>query len=370
MPSLLDPLSADARRLLQVIAEGFGANDDAWPVWQYAALRLEADGPDPDDTLRNLPTWQHYYRPVSVPGHGVLPEPDHQIALTVHGLFHVRHPATGHLLRAFLAALGLAAEHQLRVIPLPDRMQEITIQGLDFTQEVNKRADVSLTPRQLASLLRREPATWSGIQNDQSDDWTWNLTRLRLSHVREVTTAEGYLTALEQIVGIPVIAATEQLPPLALPEALDHLDLMWRVVTGQRLLRVPRATSAGLLTQPAASGGEFAARCSALADVLSSFKLAGLPDTGSLQRLETQLQERLGDTAGRAVDGVGTLRHLIALRAGQQHGGAANRSAKAQVSLGLVHYGSDWTGAWDRVRAVAVDALTTIREEIATLIPD
>jgi hypothetical protein len=331
MPSLLDPVSADALRLLQTIADGFGANNDAWPVWQYVALRLEADGLDPEDSLRNLPTWQHHYRPVSVATSGMFPDPDHQIALTVHGLFQVRHPAIDHLLRAFLAALRLAAEQQLRVTPKPGQAQEIIAEGPDITAEVNKQADVSLTPPQLASLLKREPATWSGVQNEQTDNWTWNLTRLRLSRFREVVTAEDYLIALEQIVGIPVIAATEQqLPPLALPEALDHLDLAWRMVTGQRLLRVPRATPAGLLTQPAASGEEFAARCSALTDVLNSFELADPPEmNGSLQRLKTQLQDRLGDTAGRAVGGVEMLRHLVALRVGQQHGGAADRYARA-----------------------------------------
>jgi hypothetical protein len=59
-----------------------------------------------------------------------------------------------------------------------------------------------------------------------------------------------------------------------------------------------------------------------------------------------------------------------ALRAGQQHGGAATRLAKAHADLGLARYGSDWSGAWERVRVLAVDALTAIREALVTLIPD
>lgn len=111
MPSLLDPLPNEAVHLLRTVADGFTANDDNWPVWQYVMLRLDATGVNPEETLQNLPTWQYHYRPVSIEGSG-LPEPDTRIALTVHGMYHADHPATNLLVRAFLTALGLAVERQ------------------------------------------------------------------------------------------------------------------------------------------------------------------------------------------------------------------------------------------------------------------
>jgi len=58
---------------------------------------------------------------------------------------------------------------------------------------------------------------------------------------------------------------------------------------------------------------------------------------------------------------------LFDLRAAQQHQGADTRAIRAQAALGLARFGSDWAGAWDHLRATAIQALTTIREEISPL---
>jgi len=36
--------------------------------------------------------------------------------------------------------------------------------------------------------------------------------------------------------------------------------------------------------------------------------------------------------------------------------------------LGLIRYGNDWAGPWDRIRIVTVEALTTIRESLSTVL--
>lgn len=89
---------------------------------------------------------------------------------------------------------------------------------------------------------------------------------------------------------------------------------------------------------------------------------------GSLNNMKTRLSDLLGDaTAGRARDAVDQLRWIFALRAGQQHQGADADAERARNALGLTQFGSDWTAAWDHLRATAVQALTTIREEISPL---
>jgi len=153
---------------------------------------------------------------------------------------------------------------------------------------------------------------------------------------------------------------------LALPEAFDHLGLAWRIATGQRLFHVPRAVVPAKLTQPANSQEEFESRCSALGDMLKTFDFPA--EGGSLNNMKARLTELLGEaSSGRARDGVDTLRRVFDLRAGQQHHGADTRAERARTALGLTRFGNDWAGAWDHLRAMVVQALTIIREEISPL---
>jgi hypothetical protein len=85
---------------------------------------------------------------------------------------------------------------------------------------------------------------------------------------------------------------------MALPDALDHLDLAWRLATGEHLVRVPRAAIAAKLTQPTASAEGFESRCSALADLLGSLNPSW--QGGTLQNTKGELGELLGDSGGRA----------------------------------------------------------------------
>jgi hypothetical protein len=152
---------------------------------------------------------------------------------------------------------------------------------------------------------------------------------------------------------------------MALPDALDHLDLTWRLATGEHLVGVPRAAMAAKLTQPAVSVEEFESRCSALADLLNALNL---PKPATLHNMKLKLGELLGAQAGRAEAAVEALRSVVALRAGQQHQGADTRAEQAKVALGLAPFAGDWGGAWDHLRAVTVQALDTIREELGSLI--
>jgi len=89
---------------------------------------------------------------------------------------------------------------------------------------------------------------------------------------------------------------------------------------------------------------------------------------GSLNNMKARLSDLLRDeAAGRADAAVDTLRWIFVLRAGQQHHGADTGAERARTALGLTQFGSDWTAAWDHLRARVVQALATIREEISPL---
>lgn len=275
-------------------------------------------------------------------------------------------PAARQLVDAFLTALKTAAVMQRNISPEPTKPTELKVPGDDFTRTVNMAARTELSAAQLFAVLGGEPATWLGI-NQHSGNWTWDLTNIRLAPYAKVQTVEDYLALLDAFVALPQQPALpEYLPPLALPEAFDHLGLAWRIATGQRLFHIPRAAIPAKLTQPAGSQEEFESRCSALCDMLRSFDFPA--EGGSLNNMKARLSDILGDEAAdRARAEVDTLRRIFELRAGQQHHGADTRAERARTALGLAQFGADWAGAWDHLRATVVQALTIIREEISPL---
>jgi hypothetical protein len=368
--SLLDPLPDDALRFLRVIADGYAAAGGCWPCWQWVRQQLwNQHGLDAEQILGGLPTWEYDYRPARLGYRGQpIPKVGDEVPLSILGMAYVYTavPAVSQIVDAFLAALRTATAMQRNIAPEPTRPAELKVPVQDFTRTVNMDAGTELTAAQLCGVLRGEPATWLGI-NQQNSEWTWDLTNIRLAPYAEVREVEDYLTLLDSLVALPEQPAlAEYLPPLALPEAFDHLGLAWRIATDQRLFRVPRAAVPAKLTQPAGSQEEFESRCSALCDMLKSFDFP--TEGGSLNNMKARLGNLLGEEAsGRARAAVDTLRQIFALRAGQQHHGADIGAERARTALGLAQFGSDWAGAWDHLRATVVQTLTIIREEISPL---
>jgi hypothetical protein len=74
-------------------------------------------------------------------------------------------------------------------------------------------------------MLSGDPATWLGV-SQQNGQWTWDLTNARLTPYVEVKTVDDYLVRLDALVAVPQQPSfPEYLPPMALPETLDHLGL-------------------------------------------------------------------------------------------------------------------------------------------------
>jgi hypothetical protein len=83
----------------------------------------------------------------------------------------------------------------------------------------------------------------------------------------------------------------------------------WLLLTGEHLVRVPRAAMAAKLTQSVTSVEEFESRCCVLADLLNALNL---PKPATLHNMKVKLGELLGAEAGRAQAAVGTLRSVVA----------------------------------------------------------
>ncbi len=366
MPTLLNRPSDDALEMLQVIARGY-ETAGCWPCWQWVKQQLWLKDLDAEEVLQGLPTWRHGYRSVRAITNGQLPDNGEQVSLTVHGMGLMVLPAVQLLVRGFLAAINVGIAMQRSITPSVIEPVELKVAGEDFIRPVNGQAGADLKVDQLFGVLRGEPATWRGV-NMNGGQWGWDLTDIRLSRYVGIRDVQDYLARLEEVVGLgQVVPSAAFLGPMALPDAFDHLDLAWRLLTGEYLVRVPRAAMAAKLTQPVASIEEFESRCSALADLLNAFNL---PKPATLHNMKTKLAELLGGEAGRAQAAVDTLRSVVALRAGQQHQGADTRAEQAKVVLGLASFAGDWPGAWNHLRAVTVQALDTVREEIGSLILD
>jgi len=359
MASLLDPLPDDVLRFLRITADGYAAAGGQWPCWQWVWQELwTRDDLDAEQILRGMPAWEYDYRPTRAGNRGQrVPKIADEVPLTIQGMAFVSPavPAVQPLVDAFLTALGTALVMQRGIRPAPTRPTELKVSAADFTRAVNTSAGTELDPEQLFAILRGEPATWHGISQN-GGEWTWDLTSARLAPYAGVRTVDDYLARLDAEVALPQQPDLPQyLPALALPEAFDHLGLAWRVGTGKRLFRVPRAALPAKLTLPAASAEDFESRCSALCDMLKTFDFS--TEGGSLNNMKVRLGELLGDEeAIRARDAVDTLRMLFDLRAAQQHQGADTRAMRAQTALGLTRFGSDWAGAWDHLRATAVQS--------------
>jgi hypothetical protein len=366
MPTLLDRPSDDAVEMLQVIARGY-ETAGVWPCWQWVKQQLWLKDLDGEAILKGLPTWQHNYRSVRAGAHGQMPDNGEPVPLSVHGMALMVLPGVRLLVRGFLTAINLAIVMQRGIAPSVTEPVELKVTGEDFARTVNGQAGTELRVDQLFGVLNGEPATWRGV-NQNAGQESWDLTDVRLSRFAGIQDVQDYLARLEEMVGLSQASPrSEPLGPMALPDALDHLDLAWRLLTSEHLVRVPRAAMAAKLTQPAASSEEFESRCSALADLLNALNL---PKPATLHNMKMRLGELLGEEAGRAQTAVDTLRSVVALRAGQQHQGADARAEQARVSLGLAAYAGNWEGAWNHLRGVTVQALDTIREEIGGLTLD
>lgn len=368
MPSLLERPSDEAQQLLRAIALGYDEAGGVWPCWQWVKQTLWGWDLDAEEVLQGLPTWQHNYRSVRAGGHGQIPDNGEPVALSVHGMANTVLPSMRWLVQGFLTAINVGLIMQRGIQPSLREAVELKVAGEDFTRTVNGQARTEMTAGQLFGVLKGEPATWRGV-NQNAGQESWDLTDVRLSRYAGLRDAQDYLARLEEAVGLPAVTPPSvSLPPMALPDAFDHLDLAWRLVTGEHLVRVPRAAMAAKLSQSAASAEEFESRCSALADLLNALSLP--KGGGTLQNLKVKLGGLLGAEAGRAQAAVDSLRSMVALRAGQQHQGADTRAEAARVSLGLSAYVGNWEGAWNHLRAVTVQALDTIREEIGSLTLD
>lgn len=125
----------------------------------------------------------------------------------------------------------------------------------------------------------------------------------------------------------------------ALPRALDHLNVVWKALTRQRLFHPRGLAGAASLVEPVLSGDQLTARVGALADIFDLFMRTAdgrSPSDGSLNAFRGQVLNYLPSGPGQdtAHAAVGQLIDISRIRNGHLHTDATNW-AQALQRLGI-----------------------------------
>ncbi len=161
--------------------------------------------------------------------------------------------------------------------------------------------------------------------------------------------------------------------PRDLPVALDFLNAIWERAFNRPLLRLRSVEKTAALSLGCATHDEFRARLEDVNELLKLIDIADelLPENErqidkqqTLTRLAACLKARITDEAAceGVLDAIGNLRDINTVRNKLAHGGA--ELVEALNRLSIEYPIRDYAKAWDRVRAVTAEALTTIRSAL------
>lgn len=377
MPSLLDPLPDEGQQLVDLVAHVYNMTG-TWPIWQYVVQQaFGKHGIDAEAARRNLPQWpgvgvSSYLAVRTVPAAAgmSLPDIEARTVLTVHGLFQASPDNEHPLLRAFRKAVEIAAEQQDSATLSPQKASPIDIGADRLVRVVNHRAATNLTAAELGLLLSGEPLTTGGGVHE-SEGWAWELTRHRPLRPFVTADARGLLVKLDGLLGTQEERPYVPVSPDALPRALDHLNVVWKALTGQRLFYPRGLAAAAGLVGPVTSGDELTARLGALADIFDLFTRTAdgrAPRGGSLKVFAEQLVSQLTATSvqDQAQAAIQRLLDINRIRNGRLHTDTTNWAESLQ-RLGVPSSELP-SQQWDRIRAAAVEAVYVIIELLQPLI--
>ncbi len=163
--------------------------------------------------------------------------------------------------------------------------------------------------------------------------------------------------------------------PLALPESLDHLDVVWRLTFPEagRLLNKGTVKDLVSIGLDCDSRAEFEERVVDLADLLTRLNVASdlVPvearSAGPLLKLRAALEAKDDGTMPGIEESIGFLRAIVDIRNGVGHSGASIRLHANFQILGLSYPPAEWSAAWDGLRLVALASVRRLRDAVAAI---
>jgi hypothetical protein len=375
-PLLNDPTEEQAN-LLEVVRYGFSLTDGVWPNFQYVeAILYNEHGLDATSLLLSCPRQSINgglggYGWLRIDGQSwSIPQPADKVELTIAGMRLL--PADAQKVETFLAVLSCLVARERPFRPSPTEVEVLQVDSAEISAEFVGRYHhpQGVNParmRLIGELLKSEPSTWHCNVQPSEAGWVATLTPF-LRRYADVTDSADYVSRLiEQIAPPPAAPQVFYPSGLALPEAIDYLNAIWRNHADGPLLRIARAESAAKLALECAGADEFEARLSALCSILDHVALPESPDS-KLIDLRNYLIERLdAESSDRTNNAIDDLRAIFDLRAWRQHPGTEARLRKGMRRLGVELPSADWGATWNTVQARCVAALHAIREEVEGL---
>ena len=167
-----------------------------------------------------------------------------------------------------------------------------------------------------------------------------------------------------------VPSETIRSPPLALHESFDYLDVVWRNVFGQPLLKLNALEVGGLLATPCSGKDDFHKKVNCIVDTFDAFQVP-VASGGSLEKMAVHLKA-WGEAEGLTPDdlmpvqqAIVVLKKVARLRAGMLHSSSepARQSFEdAQVTLGVSLPAVSYADAWDHLVARVTEMLSIVRQ--------
>ena len=377
---LLREPTEDERKLLDVIMEDHIIRDGAWPIWQYVEAKLfqqhhlEA-APiltgTPRVTVRQSIASYGWFRTSSMVF--ASPQPADTIALSVSGMAR---SSRGHPdVKRFVAMLRYLCERQRNFNAQPDVVQRIIVTSEEIRAALSSNGQNSSQwdtwswsmsnddLQRLSKLIGEEPSTWNCAVTVEEKGFIVDVAPF-IRPYHEVTNVEDYVKRLVAEIAPKAPPAELSYPHgLALPEAIDYLNAVWREHSSAPLIKIPRAEAAARLAFTCASAEQFDSQLSGLCQLLDALTM---PDGSNvkLYEFDTFLSGHLPEGGyQRAHEAIETLRALFTLRAWRQHPANNSRWQEAAQRLGVTIPTADWNDAWRRLHLATIDALGIVREE-------
>ena len=376
-PLLTVPTHQQAR-LLDVIWSDY-ARRGSWPNYHYVATLLYRDPAtlDAAEVLRSCPSLRYY---AGFGGYGWIwltsgdprfPKDDDQVGLTVVGMSRL--PQAQDEVTLFLCGLNALVEIERSVTPDPTAVQPVDVTS-DAVSPYLPAPRLGYVPllspvTRLGEILHREPSTRPFIHEPPvAGHWVARLDSSVRSYygVRDV---DDYAQRVAALVSPP----KPEPPPvlvssLALPEAIDYLNTVWRGWAKGPLFLIRRAEAAAKLAHDCRTEDEFESRLTALYGIFCATRVPGRTKDGKPGDLKPYLTKHVPPGGReRALAAVQDLQDFLSLRAWRQHPDAEDRGVAAMRSLGVQLPTDDWGEAWRTLQARMVMALNALREQIEIL---
>ncbi|MER7671212.1 hypothetical protein ABTY61_22475 [Kitasatospora sp. NPDC096128] len=373
MSSLLDPLDEPQSLLVNTIWKSF-QQGQRFPVYAYVEYVMRRAGHNAAAVLHSFPTLGRHLR-AGGDGYGAVGwhhqgthiPPEAEVWLTVAGLHHADGDIAVGITRALLAYMRALTKAQEEILRHPFDVPNL---NMGLAEAIHGSGDDggSIYLPWAAAVAEHE---WPGLRFSRSPGaGTGNATLGYLS-AADFHTTDDYLTAVSAALAQPEPLAT--LPygdPRALLRAANFLDVTHELVVGTSMVDRPPMDRSSRLALPAATEADFHTGVTVLAELLGKLKVPGKNPPHALGRLEQHLVAQLPAIDQNVVrEAVHTLDQIRHLRNSTIHTKPAPALLQAHEHLGLDFPITDFTTAWDSVRAHAEQAFAALQEAIQAARP-